>query len=189
MFNDNKQLGQFDLVGIPPAPRGIPQIEVTFDIDTNGIVHVSAKDLGTGKEHKIQITGSTKLNKEEVERMKQEAKSNEADDKKKKEMIEAENNADSVIFQTKKVMDEFKDKIDESTKKNIDEKIKELEEARKSADPQKINHKIDELNKVVQEIGTKMYQEAAKHAQQKDKKKKNDEEDVVDAEFKENKEE
>src|SRR3989338_6627493 len=128
MFSDNKQLGQFDLVGIPPSPRGIPQIEVAFDIDTNGIVHVSAKDLGSGKEHKIQITGSTKLNKEEVERMKQEAKSNEAEDKKKREMIEAENNADSVIFQTKKVMDEFKDKIDEATKKNIEEKIAELEE-------------------------------------------------------------
>ena len=188
MFSDNKQLGQFDLVGIPPSPRGIPQIEVAFDIDTNGIVHVSAKDLGTGKEHKIQITGSTKLNKEEVEKMKEEAKKHEAEDKKKKEMIEAENNADSVIFQTKKVMDEFKDKIDEATKKNIEEKIAELEEARKSADPQKINHKIDELNKVVQEIGTKMYQEAAKHAQH-NKSNKKGEDDVVDAEFKDNKEE
>ena len=186
MFSDNKQLGQFDLVGIPPSPRGIPQIEVAFDIDTNGIVHVSAKDLGSGKEHKIQITGSTKLNKEEVERMKQEAKSNEAEDKKKREMIEAENNADSLIFQTKKVLDEFKDKVDESTKKNIEDKIGELEEARKTSDPQKINSKIDELNKVVQEIGTKMYQDAAKNTQHKKTKK---EDDVVDAEFKENKEE
>ncbi|MDP3733931.1 MAG: molecular chaperone DnaK [Nanoarchaeota archaeon] len=198
MFTDNKTLGQFDLMGIPPAPRGVPQVEVTFDIDANGIVHVKAKDLGTGKEQKIQITGSTTLSKDEIEKMKQDAKENEAEDTKKKAKIDAENNADSVIFQTKKVLDEFKDKIDESTKKKIEQGIKDVEEARKNGSPETINHKIEALNKVVQEIGTKMYQEAAaqqqasskstKDAKHKHSPEENDTKDndnVVDADFKE----
>src|SRR3989344_9038133 len=186
MFPDNKVLGQFDLMGIPPAPRGVPQIEVTFDIDSNGIVHVSAKDLGTGKEHKIKITGSSSLNKDEVERMKEEARKNEADDEKKKAKVEAENNSEAVIFQTKKVLEEFKDKIDASTKKKIEDKVKELEEVRTSGDPAVINAKIDEVNKVVQEIGAKMYQDAGAQAQpESDSAGKDD--NVVDAEFKETK--
>ncbi len=196
MFNDNKVLGQFDLVGIPPAPRGVPQIEVTFDIDANGIVHVSAKDLGTGKEQKIQITGSGNLNKDEVEKMKEEAKKHEAEDKKKMDKIESENNADAVLNQTKKVLDEFKDKVDADTKKNIEGKVKELEEARKTGDPETINPKIDELNKIVQEIGTKLYQEAAAKQQAEQAKageakgadakgSESKDETVVDAEFKE----
>ena len=194
MFADNKVLGQFDLVGIPPAPRGVPQIEVTFDIDANGIVHVSAKDLGTGKEQKIQITGSTTLNKEEIEKMKEDAKKNEAEDAKKKAKIEAENNAESVVFQTKKALEEFKDKIDEPTKKKIEDGIKEVEEARKGGDPEVINPKIEALNKTVQEIGAKVYQEAAaaqQKAQQETPKEddKSTEEKVVDADFKEKKEE
>jgi molecular chaperone DnaK len=206
MFNDNKLLGQFDLQGIPPAPRGVPQIEVTFDIDTNGIVHVSAKDLGTSKEQKIQITGSGNLSKEEVEKMKSEAESHAEEDAKKKEKIEAENNAEAVVFQTKKVLDEFKDKIDKDTKKKLEEGIKELEEIRKTGEPSKINAKIEELNKVAQEVGAKMYQEAAAaqaaEAQKnsankngagkssKDKsepKKASKEEKVVEAEFEEKK--
>ena len=175
-------LGQFDLVGIPPAPRGVPQIEVAFDIDANGIVHVSAKDLGTGKEHKIQITGSTTLDKNEVEKMKEEAKRHESEDKARKERIEAENNADSVIYQTRKVLDEFKDKIDASTKQKIEEKIKDLEEARKDSDAETINQKIADLNKIAQEIGAKMYQEAAAQPG-----KNSDDDNVVDAEFKEKK--
>ncbi|MBI4983122.1 molecular chaperone DnaK [Candidatus Woesearchaeota archaeon] len=130
MFHDNKPLGQFDLVGIPPAPRGIPQVEVTFDIDSNGIVHVSAKDLGTGKEQNIKIIGSTSLSKEEIERMKEEANRNEAEDQKQREKIEAENNADAVVYQTKKILEEYGDKVDASTKKKIEEKIKAVEEAR-----------------------------------------------------------
>ncbi len=161
MFNDNKLLGHFDLMGIPPAPRGVPQVEVTFDIDTNGIVHVSAKDLGTGKEQSIKITGSGNLNKAEVERMRQEAEKNAAEDEKRKTKIEAENNAEAVIFQTKKVLEEFKDKVDEKIKKEIEQKIKDLEEAKKEGNPEEINKKIEELNKKVQEIGTKIYQEAA----------------------------
>ncbi len=186
MFPDNKVLGQFDLVGIPPAPRGVPQVEVTFDIDANGILHVGAKDKGTGKEQKIKITGSSSLNKDEVERMKEEARKNEADDEKKKAKVEAENNSEAVIFQTKKVLEEFKDKIDASTKKKIEDKVKELEEVRKSGDPAAINAKIDEVNKVVQEIGAKMYQDAGAQAQpESDSAGKDD--NVVDAEFKETK--
>ena len=192
MFGDNKLLGQFDLMGIPPAPRGVPQVEVTFDIDANGIVHVSAKDLGTGKEQKIQITGSGNLNKEEVEKMKEDAKKNEAEDKVRKEKIEADNNAESVIFQTKKAMEEFKDKIDAATKKRIEGKIKELEDAKAKGDPAETNIKIEELNKIVQEIGQKVYADAAAKQQEstgKDapKEEKKDEK-VVDAEFEEKKE-
>jgi molecular chaperone DnaK len=215
MFGDNKLLGQFDLVGIPPAPRGVPQIDVTFDIDANGILHVGAKDKGTGKEQQIKITGSGNLNKDEVEKMRQEAEKNSVEDEKKKAKVEAENNAEAVVFQTKKVLEEFKDKIDEKTKKSIEEKLKELEEAKKSADPETINKKIEELNKVVQEIGAKMYQEAAAKAQAEQnsagkngkangsagsqgnektngdplKGKKNEKEQVVDAEFTEKKKE
>ncbi len=195
MFLDNKNMGQFDLVGIPPAPRGVPQVEVTFDIDANGIVHVGAKDLGTGKQQSIKITGSTALSKDEVEKMRKEAEQNESEDTKRKEKIEADNNAEAVIYQTKKVMEEFADKVDAATKKKIEDKIKELEEAKKEGEPATINKKIEELNKVVQEIGTKIYQEAAAKQQtqthpeegkEKGKKNKNSkDDDVVDADFKE----
>jgi molecular chaperone DnaK len=199
MYLDNKNLGQFDLMGIPPAPRGIPQVEVTFDIDANGIVNVSAKDLGTGKQQEIKITGSGNLNKDEVSKMREEAEKNAAEDEKKKAKIEAENNAEAVVFQTKKALEEFKDKIDAATKKKIEDKIAEVEEARKSGDPETINPKIDELNKVVQEIGAKVYQEAAAKQQaeagnpgdakpeEKPEDGKNGEK-VVDAEFTEKKE-
>jgi molecular chaperone DnaK len=201
MFADNKLLGQFDLVGIPPAPRGVPQIEVTFDIDANGIVSVGAKDLGTGKEHSIKITGTGNLGNDEIEKMKEEAKKHEAEDTKKKEKVDAENNADALIHQTKKVLEEFGKKVDKKVREKIEEKVKELKEVRGKGDVGEINKKIEELNKVVQEIGTKMYQEAAaeqakKQAEEvksdsgKEKKDdKNSDEKVVDAEFKEKKEE
>lgn len=165
MFSDNKILGQFDLVGIPPAPRGVPQVEVTFDIDANGILHVSAQDKGTGKEHKIKITGTGNLSKDEVEKMKEEAKKHEAEDAKKKEKIEADNNAEAVIFQTKKVLEDFKDKVDAETKKKIEIKISELEKAKQEGEVSAINAKIEELNKTVQEIGSKIYQETAAQQQ------------------------
>ncbi len=193
MFADNKLLGQFDLVGIPPAPRGVPQIEVTFDIDANGIVHVGAKDLGTSKEQRIQITGSGNLSREEIEKMREDAKKHEADDARKKATIEAENNADAVVYQTQKMLDEFKEKIDAETKKKIEEGIKNVENARKEGDVDAINKAIERLNKTAQEIGTKMYQEAA--ARQAEEAKKTEGkpetrakgEKVVDAEFKEKK--
>jgi len=198
MFADNKLLGQFDLVGLPPAPRGVPQIEVTFDIDANGIVSVSAKDLGTGKEQSIKITASGNLNKDEVEQMRKDAEKYAAEDEKKKAKIEAENKAEAVVYQTKKMLEEFKDKIDAKTKKQLEEKISEVETARKKGNPDNINKAIEELNKVAQEIGTKMYQEAAakqqaEQAQQaKDQSTEktnnnNKDEKVVDAEFKEKK--
>ena len=192
MFVDNKVLGQFDLMGIPPAPRGVPQIEVTFDIDSNGIVHVSAKDRGTGKEQKIQITGSGALSKDEIERMKEEAKQHEADDEKLRAKIEAENNAEAVVYQSKKVLEEFGDKVDAATKSKIEDKLKAVEEARTSGDPSVINAKIDELNKAMQEIGSKMYQEAAAKQQSAEQQSTSGEdthsgedENVVDAKFKE----
>ena len=199
MFADNKLLGQFDLVGIPPAPRGVPQVEVTFDIDANGIVHVGAKDLGTGKEQKIQITGSGALSKAEIEQMRQDAEKNAAEDELKKEKIEAENAADSVVYQTRKMLDEFKDKVDASTLKKIEEKIKVVEEARKKGDPQEITKAIEDLNKTAQEIGTKMYQEAAAKQQAGKSsagpgagngdsgKDGNNDDNIVDAEFTEKK--
>jgi molecular chaperone DnaK len=167
MFNDNKLLGQFDLVGLPPAPRGVPQVEVTFDIDANGIVHVGAKDLGSGKEQKIQITGTDSLSKDEIDKMKKDAESHAAEDEKKKAKIEAENSADAVVYQTKKMLEEFKDKVDADTKKQIEDKIKVVEEERKSGDAEKINKAIEDLNKSAQEIGAKMYAEAAKEQEAK----------------------
>jgi len=198
MFADNKLLGQFDLVGIPPAPRGVPQIEVTFDIDANGIVHVSAKDLGTGKEQRIKITGSGQLSKDEIERMKEEAKKHEAEDAQRKADIDAHNNAEAVLFQTKKVLEEFGDKVDADTKKKIDGKVKELEEANASGTADEITKKIDALNKVMQEIGSKIYQDAAAKqggagatgnsgSHDDDHNDHNHNEKVVDAEFKEKK--
>ena len=198
MFADNKLLGQFDLVGIPPAPRGVPQIEVTFDIDANGIVHVSAKDLGTGKEQRIKITGSGQLSKDEIERMKEEAKKHEAEDAQRKADIDAHNNAEAVLFQTKKVLEEFGDKVDADTKKKIDGKVKELEEANASGTADEITKKIDALNKVMQEIGSKIYQDAAAKqggagatgnsgSRDDDHNDHNHDEKVVDAEFKEKK--
>lgn len=191
MFVDNKLLGQFDLVGIPPAPRGVPQIEVTFDIDANGIVNVSAKDLGTSKEQKIRITGSGNLNKNEVEKMREEAKKHEAEDVRKKEKIEAENNAEAVVYQTKKALEDFKDNVDEKSRKEIESDLKELEEARKKGEVEKINQLIEEINKKMQEIGAKIYQKAAEKAQSeqagKEKKSKNSKnpDNVQDADFKE----
>ncbi len=161
MFHDNKTLGQFDLMGIPPAPRGIPQVEVTFDIDANGIVHVSAKDLGTGKEQKIKITGSSALSEAEVKQMREEAEKHAAEDERKREIIEAQINADSVVYQTKKVLDEFKDKVDDGTRKRIEEKIAHVEKLRHGEDPAAINSAIEDLNKVIGEIGAKIYQDAA----------------------------
>ena len=191
MYNDNKGLGQFDLVGIPPAPRGVPQIEVTFDIDANGIVHVSAKDLGTQKEHSIKVTGSSTLSTEEVEKMCEDAKKYEAEDKKAREKIDAENTADTVLHQTKKVMEEYGSKVDAKVKKSIEEKISSLEKAREGGDVSSMNSAVEALNKQVAEVGQKIYQDAAAaqqaEAQKAEKGKSADKPDekVVDAEFQE----
>ena len=186
MATDNKSLGRFDLVGIPPAPRGIPQIEVTFDIDANGIVNVSAKDLGTGKEQKITITGGSGLNKDEIEKMVVESEKFKEEDEKKKEKIEVKNEAESLIYSTEKMLNEYKDKIDKETSKNIEEELKELKELTKKDDLEKIKSKLDSVKKVSQEVGTKMYQEAASKQtseNEESEKDKDSDEKVVDAEI------
>jgi molecular chaperone DnaK len=188
---DNKTLGRFQLVGIPPAPRGIPQIEVSFDIDANGIVHVKAKDLGTGKEQSIKIVAGQKLSDEEIERMKKDAESHAEEDKKRKEEIETINQAESTSYATEKMLEEMKGKIDETKLKEIESKNNELKEELKSEPKNavKLRQKLDELNKIVQEASTEMYQKAQQQAQQQtsnEEKKENKKKDekVVDADFK-----
>jgi molecular chaperone DnaK len=189
MATDNKSLGRFDLVGIPPAPRGMPQIEVGFDIDANGIVNVSAKDLGTGKEQKITVTGGSGLDDKEIEKMVKEAEKNKEEDKKKKEKIEINNNAETLIYSTEKMLKEHEKNIEKETKEKIEKEIKELKELLKKDDTEATKKKLEELEKVSQEVGMKMYQkvaeEQAKKQAEEEKNKPKDnskEEKVVDAE-------
>ncbi|MCX8481063.1 MAG: Hsp70 family protein, partial [Sediminibacterium sp.] len=148
MANQNKSLGIFNLDGIPPSPRGVPQIEVTFDIDANGILNVSAKDKGTGKEQKIRIEAGSGLTKEEIEKMKAEAKANESADKIAKEKVDKINQADSLIFQTEKQLKEFGDKIPADKKAPIESSLQELKEAHKSQDITRIDAALENMNKV-----------------------------------------
>ncbi len=184
MASDNKSLGNFDLVGIPPAPRGVPKIEVTFDIDANGIVNVSAKDLGTGKEQKITITGGSGLDKDEIEEMVKEAEKFKEEDAKKKEKIEVKNNAESLVYSTEKMLKEYQEKVDKETTEKIEKELKELKELIKEDDVEKIKNKLEEVQKISQEIRTRMYQQAtAEQASKKeDDEKKDSDEKVVDAE-------
>lgn len=161
MAADNTTLGRFQLVGIAPAPRGIPQIEVTFDIDANGIINVSAKDMGTGKEQAITITSSTKLSDEEIEQKVKEAEMHAEEDKNKQEEIEVRNNADSMIYTTEKTLEEHADKIDDETKEKIEKGVAELRELIPGDDIAAIKEKTEELTKEIQEIGAKIYQDAA----------------------------
>jgi len=190
MVADNTSLGQFNLVGLPPAPRGLPQIEVTFDIDANGILNVSAKDLGTGKEQKITITASTKLSKEKIDEMMKEAEKHAEEDKRRKEEIEIRNNADSLIYATEKTLSEFGDKIGKEQKEEIDKAKKALNEALEGKDIEEIKKKTDELSKAVQKVGATIYQQAqaaqAQRAEEKkeEKEEKKEEGEVVDAEYK-----
>lgn len=162
MFSDNKILGQFDLIGIPPAPRGIPQIEVTFDIDANGILHVNAKDLGTGKEQSIRITASQKLSDEEIERMKKQAEEFANVDRKKKEEIEIINQADNLVYTTEKLFKDLEGKVPEKEIGEIKGRILELKELLKPAqkDVDAIKRKVDEINELVQKMSTELYQKA-----------------------------
>lgn len=187
MAGDNKTLGRFDLVGIPPAPKGVPQIEVTFDIDANGIVNVSAKDVGTGKEQKITITGQGNLSDEEIEKMKTDAEKHAEEDKKKKEEVETINQADAVIHTTEKTLKDFEGKVDG---KQIEEVKSKVEELKKLMEPEKkdisaIKSKLEEVNQIVQKAATEMYQKSAAVQQQNDDRKKDDkkkDDKVVDAE-------
>ena len=185
---DNKQLGMFRLDGIAPAPRGIPQIEVTFDIDANGIVHVSAKDLGTGKQQDITITSSTNMSKEDIDKAVKEAEAFAAEDKKKREDVDARNQADQMVFQTKKTLEEFGDKVSASDKSDCEAKIAALEEALKGTDIESIKAKQKELESSIQGIATKVYQQAAQQQAQQNQQggqsdSGNPDDKVVDAEF------
>ncbi len=169
MAADNVSLGMFNLGGIPPAPRGVPQIEVTFDIDANGILNVTAKDLGTGKEAKITITASTKLSKEEKERLIKDAEQFAEQDKKKREEAELRNNADSLIYTSEKTKKDLEDKLTQEQKNKIDTAVSSLKDALAGSDLQKMKGKSEELTKVLQEVGTAVYQQAAaEQAKQKE---------------------
>ena len=194
MAADNRTLGRFILEGIASAPRGVPQVEVSFDIDANGILNVKAKDKGTGKEQKITITASSELSEDDIERMKKEAEASSEEDKKKREAIEAKNNADNLIYQTEKTMNDAKDKLKDDTKASLEAGINELKEALASEDTDKIKEKSDELQKKVHEFSQELYQanpEAAADAasaqqdepSQEEAKKSDD--NVVDADYEE----
>ncbi|MBI2137049.1 molecular chaperone DnaK [Candidatus Woesearchaeota archaeon] len=183
MSADNKTLGRFDLVGIPPAPRGIPQIEVTFDIDADGIVHVSAKDLGTGKEQSIKITASQKLNESEIEKMRQQAEEHAEDDKKRKEEVETTNNADSTAYSTEKLLEELKGKADEAKLSEVRKELEALKGLLKEdrKDTARIKEQMERLNKKMNEVSTELYQKAAQEKQSTEGKDKD--EKVVDADY------
>jgi molecular chaperone DnaK len=196
MASGNKTIGRFHLDGIPPSPRGVPQIEVTFDIDANGILNVSAKDKGTGKEQSIRIEASSGLTDEEIETMKQEAKAHEAEDKKQRETIDKLNAADSMIFQTEKQLKEFGDKLPADKKEPIEKAVANLKEAHKNKDIEGIDKAMAELNAVWQKASEEMYkagqaEDAGKGGPQEDtsskggKDSKGDDEEVTDVDFEE----
>ncbi|MGA1124580.1 MAG: molecular chaperone DnaK [Chthoniobacterales bacterium] len=161
MAKDNKQLGTFHLDGIPPAPRGLPQIEVTFDIDANGILNVSAKDLGSGKEQKISITGSSGLSKDEVDKMQKEAEAHAAEDAKAKEGVEARNNADSLAYQCEKQLKDLGDKVPGNLKKDVEDLVAKVREALKGSDTDAIKSSADALQAKFQEVSSELYKQAS----------------------------
>ena len=184
MADGNKTLGRFELSGIPPAPRGVPRIEVTFKIDANGIVHVSAKDLGTGKEQKITITSSGGMSNEEIDRMVKEAETHAAEDKKRKEEVEVRNNADSLVYQAEKAINEVGEKADKALVEKVQKAADQLKESLKGTDIEKIKADTEELTKPLYEMSSAAYQEAegAQGAPQEQTEAKDD--NVVDAEYK-----
>jgi molecular chaperone DnaK len=195
MAADNKLLGQFDLVGIPPAPRGVPQVEVTFDIDANGIVHVGAKDLGTGKEQSIKITASSGLNKDEIDRMVRDAESHADEDKKKRELIDARNQLDGLVYQTEKTLAEHKDSLDAGARGEVETALADAKKALESGDVAAVRAATDTLGRASHKLAETMYAKASKgggdaggngaeQAAGNDKAK----DDVVEAEFEEVKE-
>jgi molecular chaperone DnaK len=197
MASQNKSLGTFNLDGIPPAPRGVPQVEVTFDIDANGILNVSAKDKGTGKSHNIRIEAGSGLSKEEIEKMKNEAKANEAADKAAREKVDKVNQADSLIFQTEKQLKEYGDKISADKKAPIESALEKLKEAHKSQDVTAIDSAVTELNgawttaseemyKATQDAGAQAGPDGQANAQPgQEGQQTNANDNVTDAEFEE----
>jgi len=192
LAKDNISLGNFNLIGIPPAPRGVPQIEVSFDIDANGILNVSAKDLGTGKEQKMQITAPTKLSEEEIKRMMQEAKEHEEEDKKRIEEINARNTLDSFIYACEKFISESGDKLSKEQKERIEDAIKKAKEFLVKGDINDIKRETENLQKTMREISTKLYEDATKkHSSEyfgnrefgNDKEKNENSDEAVDADY------
>ena len=191
MASDNKTLGRFQLTNIPPAPRGVPQIEVTFDIDANGIVNVKAKDLGTGKEQAITITASTNLSDEEIDKMMKEAEANKEADEKKKALADAKNEAEQMIFASEKAIKDLGEKVDKKEKEETEKLIKDLREELNKEDAESIKKATEKLSEKAMALGAKVYEEANKKASEeaakedkKSKKNKNsDDAEVVDAEF------
>lgn len=192
MAGYNKTLGRFQLVGIPPAPRGLPQIEVTFDIDANGIVNVSAKDMGTGKEQSIKITASSGLSEEEIENLVKDAELHAEEDKKKRELIDAKNMADSLVYTTEKSIKEAGDKVDDATKANINQAIENLKKAMEGDDTEEIKRLTDELTQASHKVAEAMYAQATQQQEQaggapggESAGGASQDEDVVDADFEE----
>jgi molecular chaperone DnaK len=191
MARDNRTLGRFHLVGIPPAPRGVPQIEVTFDIDANGIVNVQAKDLGTGKEQKITITSSSGLNKDEIEKMVREADIHAEEDRRKKEEIEARNRADSLVYQTEKLLRENRDKLSDADAKSVEAAIADCKKALDEGDTDRINRAADALMQASHKVAEAMYKAGAHAGSQTDGPESGGarrgggkaEGDVIDAEY------
>jgi molecular chaperone DnaK len=190
MASDNKLLGNFELIGIPPAPRGIPQIEVSFDIDANGILHVSAKDLGTNKEQSIRITASSGLNEADIKNMVRDAESHSEEDKKRKQLAEARNSADTLVYTVEKSLKDYSDKISVDEKKEIEdalEKCRKLKDS--STDPEEIKAATDSLTKVSHKLAEHIYKTAGAQTQQAEpsaetsQRSKAGEEEVVEAEF------
>ncbi len=190
MASDNKSLGQFVLDGVPPAPRGVPQIEVSFDIDANGILNVSAKDKSTGKSQSIRIEGSSGISDEEVERMKKEAEEHAKADKEKEELIDIKNQADQIIYSSEKMIKDSGDKISEEDKKEIEKETTELRELQKGEDKDKIKGKIDSLSSIIQRVGKDIHEKASQEsANQGEENKKEDknQEDTQEGEYEEEK--
>jgi len=193
MARDNTELGTFQLVGIPPAPRGIPQIEVTFDIDVNGILHVTAKDLGTGKEQSMRITAPRKLSEEEIEKMVKEAEKFAAEDKKRKEEAELRNEVDTLIYSTERSLKEHGDKVSKEEREKIEKALKDAKEALAGKDLEKIRQTKEELIKVSHKLAEEIYREAAKKREAKpeegketkQEEKKKEKEDIIEAEYEE----
>ena len=194
MAAGNKTLGRFELTDIPPAPRGVPKIEVSFDIDANGIVHVSAKDLGTGKEQKITIQSDSGMSKEDIDRMVKEAKAHEAEDKKQKEAVDTKNNAEALVYQTEKTLKEFEGKVDKAKADEVKAASDKVKDALKGGDTAAIKSATGALQKVLYELSSQAYQAAGAQAgpqgaagagagagAQQNETKQDD--DVVDAEY------
>ena len=193
MASDNKSLGTFRLDGIPSAPRGVPQIEVTFDIDANGILSVTAKDKGSGKEQSISITGASTLSDNEVEKMVKDAESNASVDKEKREKIDLKNQAETLVYQTEKQLGELGDKVDASAKAKVEDKSKALKEATSKEDYESMKKLLEELQQELYAVGSSVYQQpgnqppAPGSSDSNESDDKGDDDDVIDADFTETK--